>query len=106
MTQYIASVHKDQYSEYGVQFYDFPGCITAGKTIEEARKMAIEALTGHLTWMVEDGDEIPTPSALELILRDQDHQDAHREADPFGIAFLVIEIADDLVRRKIELVHL
>ena len=96
MTQYVATVHKDQDSEYGVQFYDFPGCISAGKTIEEARKMATEALTGHLSWMVEDGDEIPTPSSLEIILRDRDHQDA--------IAFLVIEIADNLIGRKIELV--
>ncbi len=96
MTQYIATVHKDQASEYGVQFYDFPGCITAGKTIEEAQTMATEALTGHLTWMVDDGDEIPTPSSLEIILTDPDHQDA--------IAFLVIQIADDLIKRKVELV--
>ena len=39
--------------------------------------------------MIEDGDEISNPSSLEIILTDQDHQDA--------IAFLVIEIADDLV---------
>lgn len=96
MTQYIATVHKDQHSEYGVQFYDFPGCITVGASIEESRKMATEALTGHLSWMISDGDEIPTPSTLEVILTDRDHQDA--------IAFLVIEIADDLIRSKIELV--
>lgn len=96
MTQYIGTVHKDRASEYGVQFYDFPGCITAGKTIEEAQQMATEALTGHLTWMVEDRDEIPTPSSLEIILTDPDHQDA--------IAFLVIEIADDLIKGKVELV--
>ena len=40
MTQYIATVHKEQVSDYGVQFYDFPGCITAGATIEEAHNMA------------------------------------------------------------------
>ncbi|MDJ0635739.1 MAG: type II toxin-antitoxin system HicB family antitoxin [Xenococcaceae cyanobacterium] len=94
MRYYIATVHKDCDSEYGVQFYDFPGCITAGETIEEARKMANEALKGHLAWMIEDGDKIPTPSSLEIILNDLDHQDA--------IAFLVIEIADDLNERNFE----
>ncbi|MGK7945998.1 MAG: type II toxin-antitoxin system HicB family antitoxin [Microcystaceae cyanobacterium] len=84
MTQYIATLHKDQDSDYGVQFYDFLGCISAGETIEEARKMATEALIGHLTFMIEDGDQIPQPSTLETILTDQDHQDA--------IAYLVIEV--------------
>ena len=97
MAQYIATVHKDRASEYGVQFYDFPGCITAGKTIEEARIMATEALTGHLTLMLEDRDEIPTPSSLEIVLTNPDHQDA--------TAFLVIEIADNLIRSKLELVN-
>lgn len=89
MTYYIATVHQECDSEYGVQFYDFPGCITSGKTIEEARIMAKEALTSHFKWMIEDGDNIPMPSSLETILFDRDHQDA--------IAFLVIEITDNLI---------
>lgn len=32
MVTYLATVHKDPDSDYGVQFYDFPGCITAGST--------------------------------------------------------------------------
>jgi predicted RNase H-like HicB family nuclease len=92
MTQYIATVHKDKDSDYGVQFYDFLGCISAGETIEEARKMATQALIGHLTWMIEDGDQIPNPSTLETILTDQDHQDA--------IAFLVIEVNVEALRNR------
>ena len=97
MAQYIATVHKEQVSDYGVQFYDFPGCITAGVTIEEAHDMANEALTGHIALMVADGDEIPPPSPLEIVLTDPDHQEA--------IAFLVIEIADNLVESKLELIN-
>ncbi len=92
MTYYIATVHKDCDSEYGVQFYDFPGCITAGETIEEANSMANEALKSHVAWMIEDGDEIPFPSSLGNILNDIDHQGV--------IAFLVIEISDDLRDRN------
>ncbi|MBL0942631.1 MAG: type II toxin-antitoxin system HicB family antitoxin, partial [Alphaproteobacteria bacterium] len=34
---YIALIHKDKNSDFGVSFPDFPGCITAGKTLDEAR---------------------------------------------------------------------
>ena len=34
MSNYIAIVHKDEKSDFGVSFPDFPGCITAGKNID------------------------------------------------------------------------
>ena len=40
MTEYIALIHKEPGSDYGVSFPDFPGCITAGTTVDEARRMA------------------------------------------------------------------
>ncbi len=64
-TEYIAYLHKDKRSDYGVSFPDFPGCITAGSTLEEARRMASEALAFHLEGMREDGEEIPAPSTLD-----------------------------------------
>jgi len=36
MAIYIALVHKEKDSAYGVSFPDFPGCISAGDTLEEA----------------------------------------------------------------------
>ncbi len=63
--EYIAYLHKDKNSDYGVSFPDFPGCITAGSTLEEARRMAAEALAFHIEGMREDGDEIPGPSTLD-----------------------------------------
>ena len=96
MITYLATVHKDNQSYYGVQFYDFPGCISAGETIEQAKTMATEALTGHISIMLADGDNIPTPSTLETILTDADHQDA--------IAFMRIEVSDAiLAHRKVYL---
>ncbi len=62
---YIAFLHKDRKSDYGVSFPDFPGCITAGKTFEEAHRNAVDALTLHIEGMREDGDTIPKPSTLE-----------------------------------------
>jgi predicted RNase H-like HicB family nuclease len=63
--EYIAYLHKDKNSDYGVSFPDFPGCITAGSSLEEARRMAGEALAFHVAGMREDGDPIPEPSSLD-----------------------------------------
>ncbi len=84
MISYIATIHKDEDSDCGVQFYDFPGCISAGKSIEEAKQMATEALIGHINLMIGDGDVLPKPSTLENILKDKYHQEA--------VAFTTIEI--------------
>jgi predicted RNase H-like HicB family nuclease len=63
--EYIAYLHKDKNSDYGVSFPDFPGCVTAGSTLEEARSMAAEALALHVAGMREDGEEVPEPSTLD-----------------------------------------
>ena len=68
--EYIAYLHKDKNSDYGVSFPDFPGCITAGSSLEEARRMASEALAFHVAGMREDGDPIPEPSSLDNLRGD------------------------------------
>jgi predicted RNase H-like HicB family nuclease len=65
--EYIAYLHKDRDSDYGVSFPDFPGCVTAGRTLEEASRMAVEALALHIQGMAEDGDVIPKPSKVDDI---------------------------------------
>lgn len=67
---YIAYLHKDRDSDFGVSFPDFPGCITAGKTLEKARRMAAEALALHIAGMVEEGEAIPEPSTLDSLAKD------------------------------------
>jgi predicted RNase H-like HicB family nuclease len=68
--EYIAYLHKDADSDFGVSLPDFPGCITAGKTLEEARRLAPEALALHIQGMREDGNDIPKPSALDDLASD------------------------------------
>jgi len=57
---YIALIHKDKDSAYGVSFPDFPGCISAGDTFDEVMAMGKEALGFHAEGMLEDGQELPT----------------------------------------------
>jgi len=78
---YIALLRKDDGTDFGVNFPDFPGCISAGSTLEEARQMAQEALEAHVSWMVEDGEEVPPPTALDAIMADSENRD--------GVAILV-----------------
>jgi predicted RNase H-like HicB family nuclease len=73
---YIAYLHKDRKSDFGVSFPDFPGCITAGKTLEESRRNAEEALALHISGMIEDGEIIPEPSTLDDIADDPAKKDA------------------------------
>jgi predicted RNase H-like HicB family nuclease len=87
MANYIAIVHKEPKSDFGVSFPDFPGCITAGKNIDEAKDMAQEALTLHIQGMLEDGEQLPVPSTkLEEIMNDPDYANA--------IAYLVVSVPD------------
>lgn len=58
---YLALIHKDPDSDFGISFPDFPGCVTAGSTPYEAFEMAKEALAGHIETMMDEGLEIPAP---------------------------------------------
>lgn len=67
MSLYIALIHKEPGSDFGVMFPDFPGCVSAGSTMDEALRMGAEALAGHVEMMRRDGDDIPRPRALDQI---------------------------------------
>ncbi len=81
MADYIALIHKDPDSDYSVSFPDFPGCVTAGATLDEARALAAEALAFHVAGMREDGEDVPAPSPMAAIMSERENRDA--------VAFLV-----------------
>lgn len=80
---YIALVHKDPDSDYGVSFPDLPGCISVGSTPEEAHQMGSEALMLHLEGLGADGADIPLPCSADDALAHEDAFDA--------IALIVVE---------------
>jgi predicted RNase H-like HicB family nuclease len=81
MRQYIALIHKQADSDYGISFPDLPGVISAGKTLDEVRDMGAEALALHLEGMAADGQAAPEPSSLEEIMKDSENRD--------GVAVLI-----------------
>lgn len=91
--KYIALIHKERDSDYGVSFPNFPGCISAGKTLEQAKAMAEEALFAHITLLKEMHETIPIPSTLDEIMSCPENRSA--------IAFLVEVPSNHAVRINI-----
>lgn len=60
---YPAILEPAEKGGYGVVFLDFPGCVSAGANAEEATRNALEALLLHIEGMIEEGLELPEPSA-------------------------------------------
>ena len=65
MRYYIAVVHKDQKSAYGVHFPDVPGVFSAADEIIDLVTNAAEALS-----LYADDADLPDPRAIEDIRND------------------------------------
>jgi predicted RNase H-like HicB family nuclease len=70
MTHYIALVHKDPDSSFGVQFPDVPGCFSAADDIDNLISNATEALS---LWAEDEAP--PQPRSHEQLLADKDITD-------------------------------
>ena len=62
---YPVVIHKDKKSDYGITVPDFPGCFSAGKTMDEAIAMAREAIELHIEGLIEEGLPVPEPTGIE-----------------------------------------
>jgi len=89
MTAYVAYLCKDADSDYGIEFPDLPGCVTAGRSVEEARAMAAEALAGHVAALQEEGMPVPPPRSMDGLLSDPDRE---------GAVLLLIDLDPDLLK--------
>ena len=64
-----ALIHEEN-GTFGISFPDFPGCISTGRTAEEAIAKGSEALTFHVSGMAEDGLDLPVPRGLAELRAD------------------------------------
>lgn len=71
MKHYPALIRKTLDSDYGVEFPDFPGCVSAGLNLDEALAMAEQALALHVDGIRDDGEAVPEPTDLEDILKSE-----------------------------------
>ena len=90
-----ALVHEEG-GVFGISFPDFPGCISAGKTEDEALRKGAEALAFHVAGMVEDGDPPPIVRNLAELRADEAFRD-----DASGAVVALVSF--DLPRRAVRL---
>jgi predicted RNase H-like HicB family nuclease len=64
--RFVALIHKGRRG-FGAMFPDFPGCVSAGRTVDETLSGAAEALRFHVEGMKQDGARVPPPRDLETI---------------------------------------
>jgi predicted RNase H-like HicB family nuclease len=67
MRHYIGIIHRGVESGFGISFPDFPGCVSAGRTLEETAAMGREALRGHIAVMRDSGEIIPEATTLDAL---------------------------------------
>jgi predicted RNase H-like HicB family nuclease len=84
MMKYYLGAVCGREGNYGIVFRDFPGCVSAGDTLDEVLAMGRQALQGHIELMIEDGDPVPEPT--EHSLRDVDawlHEEDDADHEPW-----------------------
>lgn len=77
---------------FGVYFPDLPGCISFGKTFEDAQKQAADALALHLYGMEKDGEKLPKPSKDPVV--------EPETADGYFVA--PVTVFPDMVRNELD----
>lgn len=60
---YPVIVHKDD-EGFWAEFPDLPGCVTQAATKEELLSNCKEAAEGYLQVLLDEGDNIPTPTNI------------------------------------------
>jgi antitoxin HicB len=88
MTHYIALIHKDADSCYGVSFPDVPGVVTAGDTIDEAMQKAVEVLAfAAEDWSDLAGEDFPAARTIDELRNDAEFQERTADAVIAAIPF-------------------
>jgi predicted RNase H-like HicB family nuclease len=98
-THVIGLVHEED-GNYGISFPDFPGCVSAGATLDEAVERGRATLAFHVEGMVEDGDSLPPIRTLEELRADKDYRADAKGAVVVAVPF---ELPGKSVRLNISL---
>ena len=86
MKPYIAIVHRDPDSAYGITFPDAPGCFSAADSLDDLFGVAEDALVAWCEIMSEHRTALPDPRDLSDLEQDP------AWAEAFSDAILVIAL--------------
>jgi predicted RNase H-like HicB family nuclease len=76
MARYTALLRNDAANNFCVTFPDFPGCGTAGSTLEEARSRATEVLARHVESLLGLGNALPIPLTFDDVMAGGQNRDS------------------------------
>ena len=65
LTLQSPATKKREDGTYTVIVPSLPGCLTFGRTVEEALAMAKEAIEGFIACMIERGEEVPVETMIQ-----------------------------------------
>lgn len=78
---YIAIIHKERDSSYGVSFPDVPGVIASADSLDDALTEAAEALAFAAgDWEQKTGSRFPSPRSLDVLRSDPEFSESAQEA--------------------------
>jgi predicted RNase H-like HicB family nuclease len=63
--QFTVIIERQPEGEYLVSVPALPGCYTEGRTLEEAREMATDAIRAYCASLLKHGEPIPVESTEE-----------------------------------------
>jgi antitoxin HicB len=66
--QFTVIIERQSEGEYLVSVPALPGCYTEGRTLEEAREMAADAIRAYCTSLLKHGEPIPVESPEEQFI--------------------------------------
>lgn len=88
MRHYIALIHKDADSGYGVSFPDVPGVVAIADTLDEALVEAEEALAFAAEgWGEDTKQSFPRPRTLEDLRKDSEFLEQAEDAVVAAVPF-------------------
>ena len=102
---YPVLITKQPRSDFGVIVPDLPGCITAGRTMDEALEMAREAIELHLEGLVEHGQVPPLPRSIDTLRamrRSAGGIWAVVQVDPAGLRVRVVRVGVTMPQRLLD----
>lgn len=101
LSAYPACFLKDE-SGYSVIFPDLNYLATCGHTLEEAFEMAVDCLAGYLYTAKKEGENIPSPSALQSVDLQQISTEFADESVEEQFVNIVTVDVDDYAKRHFE----
>jgi predicted RNase H-like HicB family nuclease len=68
--EYTIILHKDEeMGGYWIEVPSLPGCVSQGKSKDEALNNIKEAIDLHIECMKEDGEEIPSEESYKVAIK-------------------------------------